>query len=54
MHIKEIARALDDQQVSYVLDDGRILPLELSEYSIGQATPRRGLTFAGAGLVKTK
>jgi hypothetical protein len=54
MHIKEIGCALDDQQVSYVLDDGRIVPLEFSEYSIGLAMPRRGLTFADAGSVKTK
>ena len=54
MHIKKIGCALDDQQVSYVLDDGRIVPLEFCEYSIGLATPRRGLTFADAGSVKTK
>ena len=33
------------QQASYLLDDGRIVPLELNEYSIGQPTPRLELTF---------
>ena len=54
MHIKGIVPALDGPHVSHLLDDDRIVPLEFSEYSIGQATPRRGLTFAGGGLVKTK
>ena len=54
MHIREIVPALDGPRVSYLPDDGRIVPLELREYSIGQATPRLGLTFSGAGLAKTK
>ena len=54
MHIKEIVPALDGPRVSYLPDDGRILPLEFSEYSIGRATPRLGLTFSGAGLAETK
>jgi hypothetical protein len=33
------------QQASYLLDDGRIVPLEPNEYSIGQPTPRLELTF---------
>jgi hypothetical protein len=33
------------QQPSYLLDDGRVVPLELDEYSIGQPTPRLELTF---------
>jgi hypothetical protein len=32
-------------QPSYLLDDGRVVPLELNEYSIGQPTPRLELTF---------
>jgi hypothetical protein len=32
-------------QASYLLDDGRVVPLELDEYSIGQPTPRLELTF---------
>jgi hypothetical protein len=58
MHIKEIVPALDGPGVSYLPHDGRIVPLELLEYSIGQATgqatPRLGLTLSGAGLAKTK
>jgi hypothetical protein len=33
------------QQASYLLDDGRVVPLEVNEYSIGQPTPRLELTF---------
>ena len=33
------------QQASYLLDSGRVVPLELDEYSIGQPTPRLELTF---------
>ena len=33
------------QQASYLLDDGRVVPLELNEYSVGQPTPRLELTF---------
>jgi len=33
------------QQPSYLLDDGRVVPLALDEYSIGQPTPRLELTF---------
>ena len=54
MHIREIVPALDGPRVSYLPDDGRIVPLEFSEYSVGQAPPRLGLTSAGAGLAKTK
>ena len=54
MHIKEIVPALDGPRVSYLSDDGRIVPLEFSEYLIGQATPRLGLTLSGARLVKAK
>ena len=54
MHIREIVPALDGPRVSYLPDDGRIVPLEFSEYSVGQATPRLGLTSSGAGLAKTK
>lgn len=54
MHIKEIGPALDGRCVSCSQDNGAIVPLELSKYSIGQATPRLGLTVAGAGLAKTK
>jgi hypothetical protein len=36
---------LNGQHASYLLDDGRILPLELNEYSVGQPTPRLELTF---------
>ena len=54
MHIKGIVPALDGPRVSYLLDDGRTVPPEFSEYSIGQATPRPGLTFAASGLVKAK
>ena len=54
MHIKGIVAALDGPRVSYLPHDGRIVPLELRESSIGQATPRLGLTFSGAGLAKTK
>jgi len=32
-------------QPSYLLDDGRVVPLELNEYSIGQPTPRLELMF---------
>ena len=30
---------LNDQQASYFLDDGRVVPLALNEYSLGQPTP---------------
>jgi hypothetical protein len=33
------------QQPSYLLDDGRVVPLAPDEYSIGQPTPRLELTF---------
>jgi hypothetical protein len=33
------------QQPSYLLDDGRVVPLAVEEYSIGQPTPRLELTF---------
>ena len=36
---------LNGQQASYLLDDGRVVPLALNEYSVGQATPRLELTF---------
>ena len=36
---------LNGQQASYLLDDGRIVPLQFSEYSVGQPTPRLELTF---------
>lgn len=54
MQIKGIVAALDGPRVSYLPDDGRVVPLELREYSLGQATQRLGLTFSGAGLAKTK
>jgi hypothetical protein len=43
---------LNGQQVSYLLDDGRIVPLELNEYSVGQPTPRLELTFTSTGSTK--
>ena len=54
MHIREIVPELDGRRVLYLLDNGRIAPLEFSAYSVGQATPRLGLTISGAGLAKTK
>jgi hypothetical protein len=40
------------QQASYLLDDGRIVPLEFSEYSVGRPTPRLELTFTNKGSTK--
>ena len=36
---------LNGQQASYLLDDGRIVPLQFSEYSVGRPTPRLEVTF---------
>jgi hypothetical protein len=36
---------LNGQQASYLLDDWRVVPLALNEYSVGQPTPRLELTF---------
>jgi hypothetical protein len=36
---------MNGQQASYLLDDGRVVPLALNEYSVGQPTPRLELTF---------
>jgi hypothetical protein len=43
---------LNGQQASYLLDDGRIVPLELNEYSVGKPTPRLELTFTSKGSTK--
>ncbi len=36
---------LNGQQASYLLDDGRVVPLQFSEYSVGRPTPRLEVTF---------
>jgi hypothetical protein len=36
---------LNGQQASYLLDNGSIVPLEFSEYSVGRPTPRLEVTF---------
>jgi hypothetical protein len=43
---------LNGQQVSYLLDDGKIVSLEFSEYSVGRPTPRLELTFTSKGSTK--
>jgi hypothetical protein len=43
---------LNGQHASYLLDDGRIVPLEFGEYSVGQPTPRLELTFTNKGSTK--
>jgi hypothetical protein len=40
---------MNGQQASYLLDDGKIVPLDFSEYSVGQPTPRLELTFTNTG-----
>ena len=36
---------MNGQQASYLQDDGRVVPLAFTEYSVGQPTPRLELTF---------
>ena len=43
---------LNGQQASYLLDDGKIVPLEFGEYSVGRPTPRLELTFTSKGSAK--
>ena len=43
---------LNGQQASYLLDDGTIVPLEFSEYSVGRPTPRLELMFTNKGSTK--
>ena len=43
---------LNGQQASYLLDDGRVVPLAPNEYSVGQPTPRLELTFTNKGSTK--
>ena len=43
---------LNGQQASYLLDDGSVVPLELSEYSVGQPTPRLEVTFTNTRSTK--
>jgi hypothetical protein len=43
---------LNGQQASYLLDDGKIVPLEFGEYSVGRPTPRLELTFTSNGSAK--
>ena len=43
---------LNGQQASYLLDDGRVLPLEFDDYSVGQPTPRLEVTFTSKGSTK--
>jgi hypothetical protein len=40
------------QQASYLLDDGRVVPLEFSEYSVGRPTPRLEVTFTNTKSTK--
>jgi hypothetical protein len=40
------------QQASYLLDDGKIVPLEFGEYSVGRPTPRLELIFTTKGSTK--
>ena len=41
---------LNGQQASYLLDDGRVVPLEFSEYSVGRPTPRLEVTFTNTRI----
>ena len=40
------------QQACYLLDDGSVVPLEFSEYSVGRPTPRLEVTFTSTGSTK--
>ena len=43
---------LNGQQASYLLDDGRVVPLEFGEYSVGRPTPRLEVTFTNTKSTK--
>jgi len=40
------------QQAFYLLDDGRVVPLEFGEYSVGRPTPRLEVTFTNTKSTK--